>query len=176
MKRTKHSLASIALLVLLSVAAKANAITYDFSGAVTQVSGAYGSIALGAVVTGSYTFELANANPDQSSGIVGSPSASWSSQLIGGSFYFGDLPAVNSVVFSSVANVAGFTYTSFSPSPYLTATRVLASVSPSSSFYEADEAICLSLAACRSSVLQGSDLSGINYTSDGLPDFSASPL
>lgn len=94
MKRTISSLVSIALLALGSVAAKATPITFDFSGAITQVSGIYGSIALGATVTGSYTFDLSNANPDQSNGIVGSPSASWASQLIGGSFYFGQLPAV----------------------------------------------------------------------------------
>src|SRR5262245_55594435 len=52
MKRTNSSLVSIALLGLASGAANATPIVYDFTGAVTQVSGIYGSIALGTSITG----------------------------------------------------------------------------------------------------------------------------
>jgi hypothetical protein len=175
MKALRTSIAPIGLAMALSSAIQAQEVTYDFSGAVTVVSGLYGSIPLGSQITGTYTFDLANANPAQSSGTVGSPTAPWDRELFGGSYYISAPTPVHSVVFSSTASVDGFTYTSAAPSNYLTFSRVLTVGPPISSAYQTLELICLDSTACHSSALFGNDLFGINYTSAGLPDFSASP-
>ena len=86
MKYKTVSLALLALYGVLSGAAQAHSAIYDFTGTVTQASGIYASIPIGATVTGTYTFELSNANPAQSSGTIGSTS-SWGAELFGGSYY-----------------------------------------------------------------------------------------
>lgn len=175
MNRTHFFLATLAAWILLPAAVQAQAVTYDFTGAVTFVSGVYGAIPLGSTVDGTYTFNLANASPTQSMGVVGSPSQAWTSELFGGSFYLSAPTPVSSVVFSSTAQVDGFTYASAPPSTYLTSSEVLTFGPPTSSDYDADELICPSSASCNSSSLHGNDMFGINYTSAGLPEFAASP-
>jgi hypothetical protein len=173
--RTSRFALQLALLLSLPITALADAVTFDFSGNVTLASGIYSSVPVGATVSGTYTFDLSNANPSQSSGTAGSPSASWTSSIFGGSFYLSAPTPVDSVVFSSTASVDGFTYASSPPAPYATFSRVLTAGPPMSSFYEADDLVCTDASSCHSSDLFGSDLFGINYTSAGLPDFSASP-
>ena len=168
------SLVPFVLCGLLSGAAQAQ--SYDFTGTVKEASGIYSSIPIGATVTGTYTFELSNANPAQSNGTIGSFSTTWDAELFGGSYYVTSPPPVSSVVFSSTANVDGFTYASYAPTTFQTFTRVMNTVPPpNGTYYEADEFICVSLAECHSSDLFGNDFSGIDYTSAGLPLFSASP-
>src|SRR5580692_2757262 len=125
MKITNGALLLAIIFTGLPLAAHAQAVTYDFSGTVFEVFGIYGSIPVGATVTGTYTFELANASPAQSTGTIGSTAAAWEALLFGGSYYFGSPPPVSAVVFSSTTSVDGFTYASLSPSPYQTFTRVL---------------------------------------------------
>ena len=174
MRRLVASIALTWLAIILPLVARAQAVTYDFSGTVTVTSGIYSSIALGSPITGTYTFDLANADPTQSTGTVGSATESWDAELFGGSFYAGSPPPVNSVVFSSKAIVDGFTYSSLAPTPYQTLSRVLAEPGISTA-YQATEVICLNSAFCSTSSLLGSAFLGINYTSEGLPDFSLSP-
>jgi hypothetical protein len=157
---------------LTAVAPPAQAEMFQFSGTVTQSSGVYGAVPIGSTITGTYNFELSNASPSESSGVIGSQTTSWDADLFGGSFYVGPRAPVDSVVFSSSASVDGFSYTSFTtPSDYLTGSQVLAQVNPFlPPFYEASEEICFSSASCHSSSLLGDA-----YTSDGLPDFASSP-
>jgi hypothetical protein len=161
------------LFLSLSPAAFAQSVTYDFTGDVTIASGIYSSVPIGAVVTGTYTFDMSNANPAQSSGTVGSATSAWSSQSFGGTFYLAAPTPIDSVMFSSTASVSGFTYASFSPAPYATFSRVNASPPPSS--YGADELVCVSSSSCHSSSLNGLGFLGTPFTAAGLPDFSADP-
>lgn len=171
--RTTRFAWRLALMLSLPLTALAGPITYDFLGSVTFASGTYGSVPTGATVSGTFTFDFANADPNYSSGSVGSPSP-WTAQIFGGSFYLAHPTPVTEVVFSSTASVDGFTYASFAPAPYATSSRVLGSGPPGGS-YEADELVCADASSCHSSDLFGIDIFGIPYTSTGLPDFSANP-
>jgi hypothetical protein len=73
-------------------------VTYDFIGTITGASGIYGSaVAVGNVVSGTYTFDLAAANPAQSVGTIGA--TNWTAMSYGGVFWGTTAPS--SVVFSS---------------------------------------------------------------------------
>src|ERR1700734_3370452 len=84
----------------------AQSVTYDYTGTVTEADGIFSSVAVGATVTGTYTFDFANANPSQSVGVVGSPQ-SW---LAASHTETGHNACPVALVFSSTAEVDGITY------------------------------------------------------------------
>ena len=103
---------SFCLLSMLPPAVSATEVTFYFTGTVTDHYGMYVStVPIGTSVTGTYTFDLAAANPAQSSGTVGS---TWISEASGGPYY--GLPLPTALVFSASAQFAGFTYNTVQPS------------------------------------------------------------
>src|SRR6266404_1422331 len=108
--------------VLASPATFAASVTYDFTGTVTGVSGGYASIADGTTITGTYTINVANGVPSQSSLPVTLTSVSltseWYYQEYSGTNY--SIPSNSAYVFSSTANVGAFSYqTSAIPGAYI---------------------------------------------------------
>jgi hypothetical protein len=100
--------------VLMAAPMAANAqFMYDFTGVITSSSSDQYSIAIGSQVSGTFTFDLANGNPAQSSGTIGS--ANWSVVSQGGVAY--SLPTPTSLVFASTVQVGGFTYVTPAPGP-----------------------------------------------------------
>jgi hypothetical protein len=91
--------------LVVSPVAFSGSATYDYSGVVTSVDDSIpgNSIAIGSKVTGTYTFDFANANPALSSGVVGS--ANWIVASQGDS-----VPTPTLLVFTSTAQASGFNY------------------------------------------------------------------
>jgi hypothetical protein len=83
---------------LLGTSMAANAqVVYDFTGVVTNTEG-LDLPPIGSQVSGTYTFDLANGNPAQSSGVVGS--SNWVVNTEGGPLN-STLPVPKSLVFAS---------------------------------------------------------------------------
>ena len=104
-----HKTTAILLLALSApIVARAETVTYDFTGTVTSASGLYSSIPLGTTITGTYRFALANGVP---TGTIGSTTASWATGNSGG-FAESRTPPVplNAYVFTSTAQVGTFSY------------------------------------------------------------------
>jgi hypothetical protein len=97
-------------IVSAPVAANANSVTYDFTGAVTAATGIYSSVALGTAITGTYTFDYANAT--ETTGTAGI-SSTWNVRADGGA-QFG-LPSIMGPVFSSTVNIGSLSYSSAMP-------------------------------------------------------------
>jgi hypothetical protein len=95
--------------VAVPLATSAAPITYDFTGTVTSVSG-YAGVTDGMTVTGTYTLNYANANLTQSSGTIGSTTASWNLQNYGGSEVGTAAPTLGQYVFSSTLQVGSVSY------------------------------------------------------------------
>jgi hypothetical protein len=93
------------------MAARADAVTYDFSGTVT--SSDFSSVKMGTAITGTYTINLANANPADSDNSIGT--TPWTRANLGGSAYGGPVPS--GTVFSSSLSAGSFAYTGSAPSP-----------------------------------------------------------
>jgi hypothetical protein len=85
----------------------AQSITYDYTGTVTETDGIFASVAVGATVTGTYTFDLANANPSESTGVTGSTTQFWNAVNHSQDTWNAPRPAL---VFSSTAEVDGIFY------------------------------------------------------------------
>lgn len=105
----------IALSAAAPIAANAAPVVYDFTGTVTEADGNYADVAVGATITGTYTFDLANANPSQGTGTVGAMSvggsvANWTASNTGGA------GVASNFVFSGAAEVGGHYFT-FNPLP-----------------------------------------------------------
>jgi hypothetical protein len=100
-------------------AVHAQAVTFDFTGVVTSVGGTIPGVTDGMIVTGTYTFDFANANPSLSSppSLIGSTTLSWGALTSGGSS--DQSPAPTEAVFSSTAQVGAFSYSSVQGGPYL---------------------------------------------------------
>lgn len=101
------------LVVVASSSAPANsyaaAATYSYTGYIYSIQGGYvGLVPSGTAITGTFTVDLANANPAQSSGTVGSASY-WALNSIGGSQY--GTPAPANYLFSQTASWAGYSFT-----------------------------------------------------------------
>jgi hypothetical protein len=106
MKLKAFSLAA-AVALAASGTADADPITYDFIGTVTAAGGEL-SVPLGSTVTGTYTFNLINAT--EYSGTTGSTSENWGLGGLGGSSQ-GTAPlTLSQYVFTSTAQVAGYSY------------------------------------------------------------------
>jgi hypothetical protein len=98
-----------AAMIAVPLTANAQAVTYEFTGAVTSVFGSdYESVPIGTPVSGTYTFDPAAADPTISRGSIGSYSSIWFVQNEGG-------PAVNkpfpsTLVFSQTVIGPGISY------------------------------------------------------------------
>jgi hypothetical protein len=110
MKRLAISLAGAAILVLGCGTALADSVTYDWTGVVTSSTGAYGSIAAGTVVSGTYTINIGNGNPAFNIGTI-STSQPWVVENKGGAHQ--GLPVqTGGAVFSSTLVGTGVNYAS----------------------------------------------------------------
>jgi hypothetical protein len=92
--------------LIVSPAAFSSPVTYDYTGVITYFFNAGNTIAIGSQVSGTYTFDLANGNPAQSSGTIGS--GNWAVVSAGGPFYSAAVPSL--LPFASTAHVDGFVY------------------------------------------------------------------
>ena len=101
-----------AALAAAPIVTRADAVTYDFSGTVT--SSDFSSAKVGAAITGTYTINLANADPlDSDNGIGVTP---WTRANLGGSAYGSPVPG--GTVFSSTLATGSFDYAGSTPSPH----------------------------------------------------------
>lgn len=112
MKRGFLGWAFSLLVAVVGSVASANsyaaAATYIYTGYIYYIDGGYvGLVPSGTAITGTFTVDLANANPAQSSGTVGSASY-WALNSIGGSQY--GTPAPSNYLFSQTATWAGYTF------------------------------------------------------------------
>lgn len=146
----------------------AQSVTFDFTGTVTSTFGQEESIPDGATVTGTYTFDYAAANASQSSGSVGSPSL-WTAESMNGTLY--GIPAQNAFVFSSTAQVDGFSYGTGPASGYSNVSIVGGFVSTAPGFPGSFNASENTQASSTAPVAQ-SYFNVAAYTSGGYPIFS----
>ena len=98
------------------ISAEAASITYDFTGSVIQATGIYSDVAIGTTASGTYTFDLANAFPADSSGTISPTSESWIREAIGGTIF--GTPAPSNYVFFSTGRAGSATYTTAAPGAY----------------------------------------------------------
>jgi hypothetical protein len=142
----------------------AGPVTYDFTGVVTQETldaGVFSSVPIGAVVTGTFSFDYYKA-PDEGS--------------IGSTFFFvstisgaqNDSPS-QPLLFSSTALVDGLSYRSNSQAQYLSDSAISGGASDQPVELSASE-VTQSTAGSR---FLASDVSFDSYSSAGLPVFSA---
>jgi hypothetical protein len=111
-----------AALLAASSAADADSVTYDFTGVLAaDPQGSFAGIARDTVVTGTFTFNIANANPGQSLLPV-SQTSPWSAQEVTGSS-LGTTPS-NAYVFSDVIHFGNYSYSTGAPGPFISQTYV----------------------------------------------------
>ena len=113
MQRAFLRLAFTFLVVVTGLFAPANshaaAVSYSYSGYIYYIDRGYVSLVpSGTAITGTFTIDLSNANPAQSSGTVGSASH-WTLNSIGGTQY--GTPAPSNYLFSQTATWAGYSFT-----------------------------------------------------------------
>jgi len=113
--RSGKNLALIAATILAGapMVSNADAITYDFTGTVT--SSDFATVTSGMTITGTYTINLANADPLSSFNDITSGSE-WGRAVYGGSVF--GVPAPPGTVFSSTATAGSFVYASSAPSGF----------------------------------------------------------
>jgi len=157
----------VTLPLLLPLGAGAQAITYDFTGYVTSGG------PTGATVTGTYTFNYAEANPSQSTGTVGS--SNWSSNSFGGpaEMEWSSTPP-SGFVFSSTAEVDGIRYATSAFSSYGGGSVIDGWKSGAPSSFAASEIVATSASTFNGSFFNYVAVPGSTpYTSSGLPVFSS---
>jgi hypothetical protein len=95
----------------LTATAQASVVEYTFTGAVTSAGGIYAGAPVGAVVVGTYSFDLDAAIPAQGFGVAGSYTSSWRVASLGGSWYESFPNPPSALVYSTTAQVLGTTLT-----------------------------------------------------------------
>jgi hypothetical protein len=108
--------------LIAGAAAQAQTVTYDFTAAVTSSSGLFASLPDGSAVTGTFTIDLAAANPKQSFDL-GSPTKSGIDETAGG-LSVGDA-APQAFVFASTVQTGTVPFSSGSAAAYYTESAVL---------------------------------------------------
>jgi hypothetical protein len=88
------------------LAVQAAPVTYAFSGTVINATGIYATA--GSTISGTYTIDLAAADPAASAGVLGSTTDTWIRRYLGGMEYGTPLPS--GLVFSSTLTSGGVTY------------------------------------------------------------------
>lgn len=164
----KITLLAATALLAGPLGANAASVTFDFTGTVNSASGIYSSAAVGATVTGTYTFDYSNANPAQSTGTIGAPPAAWISLEEGGTYY-GITPPPSAYVFSSTAQVGTVSYSSSSAGAYLSSSYAQGYGS-GTEFY-ANESQLSTSANSTASYFYILNSAGA-YSSNGLPSFT----
>jgi hypothetical protein len=96
----RKTLAAIFICVLGAACAQGQEVTLDFTGTVANVSGIYSSIPIGSAITGTYTFDFANATQTS-----GSPGSNPFFAEAGGTT---GVPLLSGPVFTATASSAGF--------------------------------------------------------------------
>src|SRR5690606_16877430 len=81
--------------------AQASVVEYTFTGTVTSADGIYAGAPVGAVVVGTYGFNLDAAIPAQGFGVAGSYTSSWRVASLGGSWYENFPNSPSALVFST---------------------------------------------------------------------------
>ncbi len=125
-----------ASLIAAPIAANAASVTYDFTGTVTSATGVYSSA--GSTISGAITINFGAANPSQSSGTVGSSSATWNASAYGGTYYGGATPTA--LVFSWSLASGGISLGSSSPSSAGSSSSVLGYPATAGSAWLAEDA------------------------------------
>ena len=172
----------------------AQSVTYDFTGVVDGVNNE-SSVSIGETVTGTYTIDLANANPSQAGGNIpfgsatllpGYISSVWQVQNNSGQSY--GIPANSNFIFTSTAQVGSLSYatnTDISSNPYVVRSQLLGSVDDPgyngySGVFSTSEA---NQPVSGDSGFSGSDFyilshstTGVPYTIAGLPVFNPSDM
>ena len=166
---TKKYALLTAVLIAAPIAANAASVTYDFTGIVTGATGNDGSVAIGSIVNGTYTFNLGAANPSQSTGTAGSSTADWASQSYTGSSV--GIPKASAYVFSSTAQVGAISYSTSAPSAYDSESDMQGLVNGpgSGSFSAGERQVSASGDLTLSSLIINDINPGLNYLSSGLP-------
>jgi hypothetical protein len=160
-----------------TAAAQADTITYDFTGVVSGVIGSYSTSLIGATVTGTYSFDFANAAPFYSQGTVGS--AGWTSATYGGGGYAFPPQTLSQYVFTSTAQVGSVTYSTIGGGDG-TQSYVTAGVNPSLPpyFYTAAEGNSYGSTSITSETSSALSLEGnsVLWSATGLPQLSAATI
>jgi hypothetical protein len=150
-----------------SAAVSAQQVTYDFTGTIT--SSDFGSITAGTTVTGTYTFNLGNADPNLSSNNPGGQL--WNREVAGGTAYSSlNEPAQTGSVVSSSVTVGTPTTTTFVNSG-LSALGNESGVLSSAAFYLAAVTDYTSTSSYVTSNLSLIDVTDPFVGSTGLPVF-----
>jgi hypothetical protein len=169
---TIRSLLSVVLAVAISSAARAESITYDFTGIVTESSNLYASVAVGSQITGTYTFNLDPANFTDITGTVGSTSANWQVRNATGVAYA--RPSNLNYLFTSTASAGSFSYASdpAAAQGYLNFSSVTAGPTQS---YQGDEQTISSPDSSNQVAFESfMEINGVSdYGTDGLPLFTS---
>jgi hypothetical protein len=108
-----------AITLAASVTSQASTVTYDFTGTINSATGTYS--AAGSTVSGTIAIDLAAANPSQSSGTLGSTSATWNEEVYGGSEF--GTPVPTAPVYNISINSGAVSYSS-APASALSQTSV----------------------------------------------------
>ncbi len=95
------------IMLSLTVTAQASVVEYAFTGTVTSADGIYSGAPVGAIVVGTYRFNLDAAIPGQGDGVAGSYTASWRLLSLGGSWFVNYPAPPSALVFSTSAQVLG---------------------------------------------------------------------
>lgn len=142
----------------------AGPVTFDFTGTVKDSTGPYAGIPHGTEITGTYTIDLAAANPAQGAGTVAS--GTWFVSNSNGTDE--GIPASSSFVFTSTASVDGFHYSTAPSSPFFNDSFVQIETG---SQYNGEEIVQQSSTSPATVSSFGIYNSHGPYTSAGLPNF-----
>jgi hypothetical protein len=109
-KTSRLLMGGLAVLAALPMSARADPVTYDFTGTVVSVNDLTG-VSVGMPVTGTYTFDFANSNPAELFGTIGSSAPEgWAAGNSGGAQFSTSAPTLSQFVFSSTATVGAVSY------------------------------------------------------------------
>jgi hypothetical protein len=112
-------------LLLVSVAAPADPVTFDFTGSVSYTTGQFlTSLNNSTNVVGTFTFDFSFANPQFTTGSVGT-AAPWSVSAAGGLVGGGPLPLGN--LFSTTFKIGTFSYSTQPPQQKLNSSTIAGS-------------------------------------------------
>jgi hypothetical protein len=153
--------------ILASAAASAAPATFDFMGTVTASDVA--SVAAGTKITGTYTIDLSNADPNSSDGPI-NPIFPWIRAVVGGAAYSQPVPA--GTVFSSTAKAGSFNFADSAPSALGSASQVTGG----SFFYGAYDSEYISRSSFEESTLSINDFTAAPFTAGGLPVLGANSV
>ncbi len=147
------------------IAANAASVTYDFTGTVTEGTGIYAG--LSGPVSGTYTINIANANPAQSNTTVPvSLTSNWTLTEETGSLY-GISPS-SAYIFSDTVNIGAVSYATATPGSYQSTSTIQSSFTGTEYNASERQTSITPTSITTESTFALSNSTGA-YTSDGLP-------